>query len=59
MVVYFHEQRWGCVSAIDSDGRTIWIANAHRDEGQRFVVRVDELLTAFLALESATGKKQY
>jgi hypothetical protein len=22
---------WGCVSAIDSAGRTIWIADAHRD----------------------------
>ena len=21
---------WGCVSAIDSDGRTIWIADAQR-----------------------------
>ena len=28
------------LSAIDSNGRTIWIANAHRDDfGQRFVVR--------------------
>jgi hypothetical protein len=24
---------WGCVSAIDRDGRTIWIADAHRDGG--------------------------
>ena len=30
---------WGCVSAIDSNGRTIWIADAHRDDGKRFVVR--------------------
>jgi len=22
---------WGCVSALDSHGRTIWIADAHRD----------------------------
>jgi hypothetical protein len=22
---------WGCVSAIASNGRTIWIADAHRD----------------------------
>jgi len=29
---------WGCVSAIDSSGRTIWIADAHRDDGKRFVV---------------------
>ena len=28
---------WGCVSAIDSNGRTIWIADAHRDDGKRFV----------------------
>jgi hypothetical protein len=30
---------WGCVSAIDSNGRTIWIADAHRDDGKRLVVR--------------------
>jgi hypothetical protein len=44
---------WGCVSAIDSIGRTIWIADAHRDDGKRFVVHADEKLTAFLELESA------
>jgi len=44
---------WGCVSAIDSNGRTIWIADAHRDNGKRFVVRADEKLTAFVELESA------
>jgi len=27
---------WGCVSAIDSNGRTIWIADAHRDDGKAF-----------------------
>ena len=42
----------GCVSAIDSNGRTIWIADAHRDDGKRFIVRADEKLTAFLELES-------
>jgi hypothetical protein len=35
-------------------GRTIWIADAHRDDGKRFIVRADELLAAFLELESAT-----
>jgi len=24
---------WGCVSAIDSNGRTIWIADAQRGDG--------------------------
>jgi hypothetical protein len=44
---------WGCVAAIDSNGRTIWIADAHRDDGKRFVVHADEKLTASLELESA------
>ena len=44
---------WGCVSAIDSNGRTIWIADAHRDDGKRFVVHADEKLTAFIERESA------
>ncbi len=43
---------WGCVSAIDSEGRTISIADAHRDDGQRFIVRADEKLSAFVELES-------
>jgi len=32
----------GYVSAIDSNGRTIWIAGAHHDDGKRFVVHADE-----------------
>jgi len=46
---------WGCVSAVDREGRTIWIADAHRDDGKRLVVHVDEKLTAFLELETAIG----
>ena len=44
----------GCISALDSRGRTIWIADAHCDDGKRFVVRADEKLTAFLELERVT-----
>jgi hypothetical protein len=44
---------WGCVSAVDSQGRPIWIADAHRGDGKRFVVRADEKLTAFVELETA------
>jgi hypothetical protein len=40
-------------SVIDSKGQTIWIADAHRDNGKRFVMRADEKLTAFVELESA------
>jgi hypothetical protein len=39
---------------VDSRGRTIWIADAHRDDGKRFVVHADEKLTAFLELERVT-----
>jgi len=45
---------WGWVAAVDSDGRTMWIVGAHRDDGKRFVVRADEMLTAFVELEAAT-----
>jgi hypothetical protein len=33
--------------------QTIWITDAHRSDGKRFVVRADEKLTAFVELESA------
>jgi hypothetical protein len=34
----------GSVSAVDSQERTLWIVDAHRDNGKRFVVRSDEKL---------------
>jgi hypothetical protein len=43
----------GWVSALDRQGRTIWIADAQRGNGQRFIVRADEKLTAFVELELA------
>jgi hypothetical protein len=33
-------------------GRTIWIVDAQRGDGKRFVVRGDEKLTPFQELES-------
>ena len=44
----------GRVSAVDSEGLTMWIVDAHRDNGKRFIVRSDEKLTAFLELERIT-----
>jgi hypothetical protein len=41
----------GWVSAIDSQGRTMWIVDAHRGDGKRYVVRADEELIAFPELE--------
>ena len=50
----FKKAGWtfGCVSALDSEARTIWIIDA-RFDGNRFVVRTNEKLTAFLKPEAA------
>jgi hypothetical protein len=47
-----HKAGWslGWVSALDLEGRTIWIVDAH-SYGKRFIVRADEMLTAFLELQ--------
>jgi hypothetical protein len=47
----------GYVSAVNSEGRTIFVADAHCDDGKRFVGRAEEKLTAFMDLESAIGRK--
>ena len=43
----------GWVSALDDYGRIVWIVDAHRGDGKRFVVRADEKPTGFMELESA------
>ena len=40
------------VSALDLNGRTIWIVRAHGYE-KHFIVRADEKLTAFMELQRA------
>jgi hypothetical protein len=47
---------WGCSSQIDSTGRVLFTADAHGDNGKRFIVSADEKLTAFLELERVTRK---
>jgi hypothetical protein len=42
----------GWVSAFDDYGRTVWVVDAHRGVN-RFIVRADEKLTAFIELERA------
>jgi hypothetical protein len=39
------------VSAVDSQRRTIWIVDAQRGDGNRFIVHSDEKLSAFVELE--------
>jgi hypothetical protein len=45
----------GWVSAVDSEGRTLWIVDAHRGDGKRFVVRANEKLTAARAFSQWDG----
>jgi hypothetical protein len=40
----------GWVSALNIEGETIWIVDAH-GYGKRFIVRADEKLSAFVELE--------
>jgi len=44
---------WGWVSALDLQGRTIWIVDAH-GYGKRFILHAYEKLTAFIELEAAS-----
>jgi hypothetical protein len=48
---------WGCVSALDSGSRRIFVADAYHGDSRRFIVRADEKLTAFLELESQLAAK--
>jgi hypothetical protein len=42
---------WGCVSTVDREGQAMFLADAHRGDGKRFVVHADEKLSAFVELE--------
>src|SRR5438128_9707615 len=44
---------WGCSSQIDLIGRVLFTADAHRDNGRRFIVSADERLTAFAISDSS------
>jgi hypothetical protein len=44
---------------LDATGRTIFVADAHRDDGKRIIVHADEKLTAFIELESAIRGRHF
>jgi hypothetical protein len=50
---------YGYVSAVDSQRRTVWIADAHRGNGKRYVVHADDKLTALIELESAVSGRGF
>jgi hypothetical protein len=43
----------GCISSTKQDGRQFWVVAAEREHAGRFVVRADEIPTAFLQLHAA------
>jgi hypothetical protein len=45
----------GCISAVDFEGRTIWIVDAH-GYGKRFIVRADEKLTEVRTTSGSTQR---
>jgi len=47
---------YGCVSAVDSEGQTIWITDAHQDEVSGSLCVADEKLTAFVEPESGDSE---
>ncbi len=50
---------WRWVSAIDSNERTIWIADAHHNDGTRYIVRADEKLTAFMQTRIGDSSRHF
>jgi hypothetical protein len=48
---------WSYCSAVTPDGRR-WTVDVYRGDGRRYIVRSDEVLTAFLELESAIRRLQ-
>jgi hypothetical protein len=42
---------WLYQTTSDLQGRTIFVVDAHRDDGRRFIVHADEKLSAFVELE--------
>ena len=49
-----HDAGWslGWVATVDRERRTVWIVDAH-GYGKRFIVRADEILSAFVELQRA------
>jgi hypothetical protein len=47
---------WGLGTIATANGTTLFVADAHRDNGKKFVVRGDDLLAVFVELEHETRK---
>ena len=58
LAIYFCLHRGECLLKRFTMASLVWIADAHRGDGKRFIVRADEILTAFLELESMLMKER-
>ncbi len=50
---------YGYFSMVAPSGQTLWTVDAHCGDGKRYIVKADELLTAFLELEAQTRKRRF
>lgn len=50
---------WGCVAVVNNEGREIFVVDANRNDGRRYVVRSDEKLTAFLEIERICAVRRF
>jgi hypothetical protein len=48
----------GCISSTDHKGRQFWGVAAERKDDGRFIVRANEVLTAFLELHAAIQRQR-
>jgi hypothetical protein len=46
----------GCLQRLTSGMAKLFVVSAHRDDGKRFIVQTDKLLTAFVELERITQR---
>ena len=47
----------GCISSTDHNGRQFWVVAAEREAAGRFIVRAEEMRTAFLELHAAIHRR--
>jgi hypothetical protein len=47
----------GCISSTDQEGRHFWVVAAERSDAGRFIVRSDEMLTAFFEIHAAIQRQ--
>jgi hypothetical protein len=48
---------WGVSSGFTQKGTAIFVTDAHKGDGKRFIIQADEKLTAFLDLDCVLSKQ--